>query len=66
MRKPTRLSSSEAVYGVLGWLSSRNIETKFGATENAAPAAGLAKVFCEENDLGEPRPDFFKWLKKPD
>jgi hypothetical protein len=66
MRKPTKLSPSESVYGVLEWLLSRNTETKFGVTENAAPAVELAKSFCESNDLGEPRPDFYKWTKNPD
>lgn len=66
MRKPTKLSPSEAVHSVLEWLLSRNIETKFGVTEGAAPAAELANMFCESNDLGEPRPDFYKWTKNPD
>jgi len=45
------LNASEAIYGLLAWLTTREEELTLGAHYDAAPAAELAKLFCETNDL---------------
>jgi hypothetical protein len=55
-----RLSASEAVYGLLGWLTSRSQVVRLGATESAAEAAELADAFCKANKLHPPR-DGWNW-----
>ena len=59
------LSASEAVYGLLAWLTCRNEVVTFSARHNAAIAAELADQFCKENNLAEPRDDFNKRLTHP-
>lgn len=59
------LNGSEAVYGLLDWLTCRDKEVTFSAKHNASIAAELAKQFCEENNLGEPRDDYHTRLIHP-
>jgi len=49
------LSPSEALYSMLGWLSTRKGTLKIGAKHNCGNIAVLIGKFCEANDLAEPR-----------
>jgi hypothetical protein len=59
------LSGSEAVYGLLGWLTSRSESVTFSDKDDASPAANLADQFCKVNNLTEPREGWGKKLKHP-
>lgn len=59
------LSGSEAVYGLLGYLTSRIEPVTFSGKHDASPAANLADQFCEVNSLAEPRESWNKRLKHP-
>lgn len=60
------LSGSEAVYGLLAWLTCRDKAVTFSAKHNANIAAELAKQFCEENNLADPRDDYHTRLIHPE
>ena len=50
------LTASEALYGFMGWLTSRReVTPEFSAKHDAAPAAELVNQFCIENKLPDPR-----------
>jgi len=49
------LSSSEALYGFAGWLTTRKRKTVMSASDNAATVAQLVGKFCKTNSLPEPR-----------
>lgn len=53
-----KISASEALYGFMGWLTSRDEAVTFSGHHNAAVAADLVALFCEVNDLPEPRRDW--------
>lgn len=59
------LSASEAVYGLLAWLTCRDKPVTFSASHNAAIAAELADEFCKANDLPDPRENYHIRLKHP-
>lgn len=59
------LSASEAIYGLLAWLTCRDEAVTFSAKHDAAIAAELAKQFCEENNLADPKDDFHTRLIHP-
>jgi len=59
------LSASEAIYGLLGWLTSRNKTVTFSAKHDASIAAELADEFCIANNLTFPRDDFHTNLIHP-
>ena len=59
------LSASEAIYGLLGWLTSRDKTVTFSAKHNASIAAELADEFCTANNLTFPRDDFHTNLIHP-
>jgi hypothetical protein len=48
------MSASEAVYSVLGWLTTRKQAITFSSANNAAQAAELAEQFCAAWGLKEP------------
>ena len=60
------LSASEAVYGLLAWLITRETPVTFGGKHDAAIAADLAAKFCETNDLEEPRDNWTDYLIHPE
>ena len=47
------LNAAEAVYGFVGWLTSREERTVMSAKDDCAPIAELIKRFCTENNLPE-------------
>jgi len=59
------LSASEAVYGVLGWLTCRKKALTLSSAHGAAEAARAAALFCEANKLKEPRMNWSRKLKHP-
>lgn len=59
------LKGSEAVYGLLSWLTVRNEVVIFSAKHDAAIAANLAKEFCEANNLPDPRDGWQNNLTHP-
>lgn len=59
------LSGSEALFGFMGWLTSRNKEVTFSGHHEASEAAILVQVFCDENKLPEPRNDWHIHLVHP-
>ena len=60
-----KLTGSEAIFGFIGWLTSRKKAVTFSATNDAAPAAELADEFCKANDLPEPRENWTDNLTQP-
>ena len=69
MREP-KLNASEALYGFMGWLTSRKEKVEFGANCDASPAVNLIEAFRQANGLNEPnqviRDDYAKDLIHPD
>ena len=47
------LNAAEAVYGFVGWLTTREERTVMSAKDDCAPIAELIKRFCTENNLPE-------------
>lgn len=62
---PPELSASEAVYGVLAWITCRADAVTLGATHDASIAAKMAGEFCKTNNLTEPRGGWEKNLTHP-
>lgn len=56
-----KLTGSEAIFGFMGWLTSRNKILKIGATEDAAPVVPLIGKFMKANNLPEPGE---RWIDK--
>ncbi len=63
--KSSQLSGSEAVYGFAGWLTSRSEKTTMSSSNDAAVIAELVDLFCQTNNLDEPRDKWSEWLKHP-
>lgn len=59
------LTAPEAVYGLLGWLTSREETVVLGARYDSSIGAKLAKEFCSTNNLGMCRESFPNYLKHP-
>ncbi len=57
--------ASEALYGFVGWLTSREEPVTFSEKHDAAPAADLVAQFCITNKLREPRENWTKNLTHP-
>lgn len=65
MTEQKQLSASEAVFGLLGWLTSRRESVTFGSVHDAGVAAELAQVFIDTNGLDEPRAGWADLLTHP-
>lgn len=59
------LTASEAVFGILAWLTSRKEKTVLSATDLATPAADAAAEFIKANNLSEPRDGWEQNLVHP-
>lgn len=46
---------SEAIYGLLAWLSARDEATILSATNDASVAAEIAKQYCKAQGYEDPR-----------
>ena len=50
------MNAAEALYGFMGWLTSRDeVTPELSAKHDASIAAQLIDQFCKENKLTEPR-----------
>lgn len=63
--KDDSLSASEALYGFMGWLTSREKEITISSRHDAAEPAELVSAFCEINDLREPKSGWANRLIHP-
>jgi len=60
------MNASEALYGFMGWLTSRDeITPEFSASRDASVAAQLVDEFCKENKLTAPRDGWATNLTHP-
>lgn len=53
-----KLSSSEALYGFMGWLTSRPEVLTLSGANDSAPVVDLIVAFCEANNLDMPSEDW--------
>lgn len=60
-----KLSASEALYGFVSWLTSREEVTSLSSKHDCARIADLVAEFCKTNDLEEPKDDWYKILVHP-
>lgn len=61
-----KLTATEALYGFMGWLTTRDKDVTFSAHHSAAEAADLVEQFVKANDLGDvSRSDWHKFLVHP-
>jgi len=61
----SELSGREAVFGFIGWLTTRKEPVSFGADNCCAHAAELAGEFCEANELSDCRDHWEDRLTHP-
>ncbi len=61
--KPPQLTAKEALYGFVGWLTTRERPIILSAHHNAGAAAEAVKIFAEEYDLPDVRDDWPCCLK---
>jgi len=64
--KVKELSGSEAVYGVLAFLTCLKEPITFGAVHDASIGAEIADAFCKSNGLVEPRDNWTDFLTHPE
>jgi len=60
-----KLSASEALYGFVGWLTTRKEPTVLSSATVIDRAPALIEAFCRENDLDAPRDRWPVLLKHP-
>ena len=65
MTQKKELSPSEAVYGFVAWLSGREEVTKMGSKNDCANLADKIQLFCETNNLTDPKDHWEKNLIHP-
>ena len=64
--KIAKLSPSEALFGFMAWLTTRDKKSgPFSAKNNSSEAAKLVDEFCKTNNLEEPKGRWDKELKHP-
>lgn len=59
------LSASEALYGFMGWLTTRDEVVTFSCRHNASKSVDLVREFSDSNSLKEPRDGWEKNLVHP-
>jgi hypothetical protein len=59
------LTASEALYGFVGWITTRQQVVTAGGSEDCAPWVDLIQEFIVENDLSQPRADWPIGLRMP-
>ncbi len=60
-----QLSGSEALFGFMGWLTSRDKPVTASATHDAAVWADLVGEYIKANGLSEPRSEWHLLLTQP-
>lgn len=63
--KPLTLTGSEAIFGFVAWLTSRERPTIFSANHNAGEAVELIRQFLNANNLENPRSNYTDYLSFP-
>ncbi|MCK5643669.1 MAG: hypothetical protein KAJ19_22910 [Gammaproteobacteria bacterium] len=61
-----KIIASEALFGFMGWLTSRDEVLTVSATHHAAPAAEVVQAFIDANDLDGPRENWHKNFVHPE
>ena len=61
----SKMNASEALYGFMGWLTSRDEAVTFSGTHDAGIAADLVDRFVKANNLTEPRDGWQENLTHP-
>jgi hypothetical protein len=59
------LSASEALFGFMGWLTTRDAEVTFSEHHDAGVAVDLVSEFCKVNNLKDPSSGWDKNLTHP-
>lgn len=59
------MTGSEAIFGFVGWLTTRDQDITMGATHDAAQVADLCHQFCVTNGLADPRDHWGEILTHP-
>jgi len=59
------LSPSEALFGMMGWLTTRDKQTKLSSKDDCSEPAQLIGKFIKANKLKHPRRNWEKKLKHP-
>ncbi len=59
------LTASEALYGFVGWLTTRKEKTIMSSSHDCSVLVELITQFCDENSLSEPRERWEKNLIHP-
>jgi len=59
------LTASEALFGFVGWITTREEAVTASFTHNAAVWADLVREYCRANDLAEPRENWHANLSYP-
>lgn len=60
-----KLNASEAVYGFVAWLTTREKKTIMSRKHNCSEVADLVKEFCQANNFIAPRGGWEKSLINP-
>ena len=53
-----KISASEALYGFMGWLTTRDEVLSVGSHHLCGPVADVIKKFCDANSLEAPRDEW--------
>jgi hypothetical protein len=64
-RQEPQLSPSEALFGFVAWLTTRNEPTIMSRHDEASGPADRIRAFCEANNLEEPRAGWEKTFVFP-
>ena len=59
------MNAQEALFGFMGWLTSRETPVTFSASHDAAIAAELVKEFAELNALPDVTQDYPNFIMPP-
>ena len=65
VRDELQLSASEALFGFVGWLTSRDEPVTASSEHDAAVWADLVGEYVKSNGLSEPRPEWHLLLTQP-
>ncbi len=60
------LNASEALFGFMGWLTTRETVLSVGSHHECASAADAVKAFCDANNLAKPREGWEKNFVHPE
>ena len=59
------MTPSEALFGFMAWLTTREKPVTLSANHDAGVAADLVGEFCKANNLDEPRDNWTDYLTMP-